>query len=506
MKKISFILIGLLNSLLLTSQVDLQQGLIANYPFSGSADDVSGNNHHGTVYNAVLTSDRFGQASSAYYFDGDGDYIDCGNFETSANIKSISCWFKTSDYQMDQEIVSKSYLNNGVELLIYGEELSYFVMGGSDVWVGEPFSSNNWVHVVGTHDGPGSTMKLYINGVLIDTETAPSVIVDAAKLLIGNWNQGDMPRFFYGAIDDVRIYNRPLNQSEVLELYTEGNYMLGLLAYYPFSGNANDVSGNNHHGTVFNATLTTDRFGNTNSAYYFDGDGDYIDCGTFVPAESMKTICCWVKPMDITSADQEIVSKSILHNGVEVLIYGGEMSYFVMNNDGDSVINTNLVLNQWVFISATHDGPNSPMKLYVNGVLVAEKTTPVTITNAAKLFIGDWCDTDIRRYFNGVIDEVRIFNRPLNASEVLMLYNGIASVQNINSEAMPYVYPNPADDVLFIDSDQALEIQIFNLNGKLVLKQQLLNRQIDISGLPAGIYILEVQDDDLTEQIKFVKQ
>ncbi|OIN60058.1 hypothetical protein BLX24_04195 [Arsenicibacter rosenii] len=51
----------------------------------------------------------------------------------------------------------------------------------------------------------------------------------------------------------------------------------GLVAYYPFNGNANDESGNNRHGTVHDATLTTDRFGNANKAYAFDGVNDWID-------------------------------------------------------------------------------------------------------------------------------------------------------------------------------------------------------------------------------------
>jgi len=49
----------------------------------------------------------------------------------------------------------------------------------------------------------------------------------------------------------------------------------GLVAYYPFDGNANDASGNGNHGTTHGVTLTTDRFGNANGAYYF-GEGNYI--------------------------------------------------------------------------------------------------------------------------------------------------------------------------------------------------------------------------------------
>jgi hypothetical protein len=68
-----FIFIGIAN---IHSQVNLPLGLVANYPFSGTPNDVSGNNHHGVLVNGpTLTSDRFGAANSAYHFDGVDDYI-----------------------------------------------------------------------------------------------------------------------------------------------------------------------------------------------------------------------------------------------------------------------------------------------------------------------------------------------------------------------------------------------------------------------------------------------
>ena len=65
----------------------------------------------------------------------------------------------------------------------------------------------------------------------------------------------------------------PFGMSQEQPSYVPTN---GLVAYYPFNGNANDECGNGNHGTVTDATLTHDRFDNENSAYSFDGDGDYI--------------------------------------------------------------------------------------------------------------------------------------------------------------------------------------------------------------------------------------
>ena len=74
-------------------------------------------------------------------------------------------------------------------------------------------------------------------------------------------------------------------------------YMLNsqnLVAYYPFNGNGNDNSGYGNHGTVNGATLTTDRFGNVNSAYYFDGINDYIDLGSWENGGAM-TFSFWAR-------------------------------------------------------------------------------------------------------------------------------------------------------------------------------------------------------------------
>ncbi|MDP6927346.1 MAG: hypothetical protein QGG84_09690, partial [Rhodospirillales bacterium] len=80
---------------------------------------------------------------------------------------------------------------------------------------------------------------------------------------------------FIGLIDDVRIYNRALSETEVVALYElekpKTALEAGLIAYYPFNGNANDESGNGNDGTVNGATLAADRNGETGKAYSFDG-------------------------------------------------------------------------------------------------------------------------------------------------------------------------------------------------------------------------------------------
>jgi hypothetical protein len=87
----------------------------------------------------------------------------------------------------------------------------------------------------------------------------------------------------------------------------------GLVAYYPFNGNANDQSGNGNHGTVFEATLTTDRFGNDNSAYSFDGVNDYISVNDTPELSGgsplVKTVSIWFKTNETPEGNYPIISK-----------------------------------------------------------------------------------------------------------------------------------------------------------------------------------------------------
>jgi len=85
----------------------------------------------------------------------------------------------------------------------------------------------------------------------------------------------------------------------------------GLVAYYPFSGNANDASGNGHDGTVYGAMLTTDRLGNPNSAFNFDGTDDYVNVAYSPDFQlSTYTIATWIRPsIDLSSKTNAIVSR-----------------------------------------------------------------------------------------------------------------------------------------------------------------------------------------------------
>jgi len=87
---------------------------------------------------------------------------------------------------------------------------------------------------------------------------------------------------------------------------------VGLVGYYPFDGNANDMSGNSNHGIPQNGvTLTTDRFGNANKAYSFDGMNDFITCGTNINLKNSFSISFFNYTYSNTGVNPSLVSRGI---------------------------------------------------------------------------------------------------------------------------------------------------------------------------------------------------
>ncbi len=208
----------------------------------------------------------------------------------------------------------------------------------------------------------------------------------------------------------------------------------GLVAYYPFNGNANDESGNGNNGTVNGATLTTDRKGNTNSAFNFDGTSSYIIIQDFNISQNTVSYAFWVKSN--SNQGVPIISKHGDITNVEVLISiqtDGKYDYEWTINDQyyDSGILTNyyagndgkglaLPSDNWDFIVITYSG--SKMSFYLNNILINSGNASGAIAdNIVPLYIGTY--VNLIKFFNGKIDDIRIYNRALIETEILQLYN-----------------------------------------------------------------------------------
>ena len=205
----------------------------------------------------------------------------------------------------------------------------------------------------------------------------------------------------------------------------------GLVGWWPFTGNAIDSSGNANNGIVNGATLTTDRFGNVNSAFNFDGVNDWININNSnsLNPTSQITISAWVNTLAYNVSNASMVVNKGWDQGpghYDILIFSSNnKSRFVIGSNIYVESNSNINLNQWTFITVSID--SLTMKIYINGTLentVLQNNNNSFGTNTDPLYIGKHDYNNAPYYFNGKIDDIGIWNRALTQAEITDLYNG----------------------------------------------------------------------------------
>lgn len=215
----------------------------------------------------------------------------------------------------------------------------------------------------------------------------------------------------------------------------------GLVAYYPFDGNANDESSNRHDGTVNGPTLTEDRFGNANSAYSFDGVNDFIEIANSDTLEigyHDYTIAAWIKT--VPNNNGRIFSKgsSGCVTGYMMRMGGTQGSKLYLENAKDGtceiVATGNVTINDnaWHFVVGVVDR-DIGAKIYVDSnldVQVNHDTSMHDLSNNNNPMIGFNDVGDYYEPFNGVIDDVRIYNRALSEEEIQTLYTSVPNEED----------------------------------------------------------------------------
>ena len=217
------------------------------------------------------------------------------------------------------------------------------------------------------------------------------------------------------------------------------------MAYYPFNGNANDASGNGNDGTVNGATLTTDRFGNAENAYIFNGSSNFIrvpDTDT-LEGNNIKTVAVWIKKNGRINNKQNYSVISKYQNDAE------ESGWIVTAPTDDAgttllsgwskgpcpKVSYEISLNEWFFVVYTveENGDSFVSKLFVNGTTVnqtqkmRDDVSDIYLQgNVRDMLIGAafYYNGEISpySYFHGQIDNIRIYNRALSEVEIQALY------------------------------------------------------------------------------------
>jgi hypothetical protein len=211
------------------------------------------------------------------------------------------------------------------------------------------------------------------------------------------------------------------------------NLQQGLVGYWPFNGNANDESGNGNNGTVNGATLTTDRFGNVNSAYSFDGVNDEISANIpLLPiGNSNRTLVTWINTnvsgFNYNNSHPYLGTIAAYGNSAGGNVIFPQMiennnfkAYFESGSSSNQLFSNTAINNgDWHCIVTTFNGLN--VKMYIDGVLNAT-TSNITLITANSVFGIGYCPW-ANIHFQGKIDDISIYNRALTSQEITQLYN-----------------------------------------------------------------------------------
>ena len=307
----------------------------------------------------------------------------------------------------------------------------------------------------------------------------------------------------------------------------------GLIGWWPFNGDAKDQSINSNDGTVNGATLASDRNGNTNSAYSFDGVSNWIDCGhnaDFDFTQGSLTMNCWINTTDLNS-DNEIIAKgNSCENGYKLITQSGLLRGTcgdITQSYTENIYQTSIADGAWHLVTYVIEDlktANTITKLYVDGVLKStsgpDATTTWTTTTLSHLGFGHSNSIpSCAMFYKGLIDDVGMWNRALTQQEITDLFNanttvtGLAPVQKVN---MVKVYPNPANDQITVyngnlASVNGYSLKIMNTLGQEVLAMPLEQQstKVNVSTLSnQNLYFIQIIDakGEVIETQKIMRQ
>lgn len=423
----------------------------AHYSFEGNLSDISGSGYHASGYNFPGNSsqwlsssftDSFSNLGGALHFDGVDDYLEIPAAVGATDEIGIAFWMKP-DHAADMIPLDKhpnDATGAGWSVRLKSDGSLAFRVGSflNAVVVstrGPVYEAGRWTHVACSYKG--GTVRIFINGQLRAMQNGLTVTsnTSALKVRMGIAAQVRPEWVYQGALDDVRFYTKELTEGRLqavdgLNFKPGKGEILHLPLDERFAAIAEDWSQYEKHGVLKNgqtfAANSVD--GVVGKALQFDGTDDYIEVpGGFDKMHDGFSVSLWAYPsavkswarfMDFgngSSASNILLARYSTTNDLVFQVYNGSSS-------GNQVRATNAIsLNVWQHFTATVTAGGAVV-LYKNGQVVASGTTGSGL-NVYRLnnYIGrsNWSND---AYYQGRMDEIRLYNYALSATEVQAVY------------------------------------------------------------------------------------
>jgi LruC domain-containing protein len=395
---------------------------------------------------------------NAIEFDGVSAYAQCNNqgiFNPVNDQISFSLWFRLNQTGKggallfhNTKYILKIDAQGRLTFALYLPTYHDVVMNYAD-----RILDTDWHHMAAVYDG--SSMKLYLDGKLM-----------AEKPKSGNLNSSNAPVFigsltssnyFSGQVDEVRIFGVPLSVQAINELYTNsqnpGGGEASLVSWWKLNenqgGTASDQTGTNI-GSITGATWAQ---GISGSCLSFDGSSGLVSIPNHPSLNFDQTLSmmAWVRTQE--NKTTKIVQKGDWDgHGLGQGKWDGWNAHIRTADNATHVVHWLgglPVFNEWYHLAMTYDG--NILKLYVNGQLRNSKTIngPLKINNRTAS-IGS--DNGVQKFFNGQIDEVKIFGAALSQTEIQAHFHGVGQAGDRDGDGVA-----DQDDIFPDDPARAFE-------------------------------------------------
>jgi len=441
---------------------DINKGLVLYLPFdemSGSiAHDLSGHGNNGIGYNGTIQQINWtaGIFGGAVKFDGMNDYVEISGSSAINIAKAIenSGEFTVSLWIKPYEWVAPNDVGRAHWLFANANDLAIKTGGAPDLivdykatddhphWITyriNPDLLNKWFMVTYCYNNSTGYLQLYINGELVAEKYVglppylPDVISATSPYI--RFGFADVSGYqAYGCIDEVRIYNRALNASEIRYLYELGKSKLhlerGLVLHLTFDEGQGNVTYNYAWTNI--SVMSGKFYGNLSAnwtdgligkAIEFDGVNDYVKIPSLQANLTEGTVSFWIYRFSDQRVDDyiSIAGKYPLiysgggsNNGFQIYWYGANGVPWYSDK-------FYVPPNEWHMLTVTWSNITHTLTIYLDGEVIVKYTNMILpIQTNPTVYIGLY--PIAHRYYWGIIDDVRIYNRVLSPEEIKALY------------------------------------------------------------------------------------
>ena len=448
--------------------VNVVDDYIAYYPFdyiNGSSDYVieNGEGTDGIVEGLDDDVYKYGINGSIEF--GNSDYLTTNlNQDDLVYPITYSIWFKSYDNPPwdSRHLVFSSLYGTDIQLFsdISSDEIcirfhEHDGGGSNDLCSdGLNLNINDWYYLTLVMES-NNTGYLYINGELNNTGNGLYHSTESYEILISaassSWD---------GRLDEMAIIDKALNSTEISEIYNSGDgkridetsfYNNSEILYYNDMDFLTDISGNSNPHAYNGLEQSSPGFNDTvnNSAASFDGVNDFIDMTDSAPVEynGVYSISVWINPDSLGSGDADCIYANNLGGGPRRTLCLEDSEIVFQEYDGSSWMSScgangceaDVTINssEWTYVTIVHKGWDD-IDMWINGVNRSMSGEGIPNPGATSNTLGGINDGSMQYFYDGLIDEVRLYNRTLTTSEISSLYtygNGylLCGVDGLNS-------------------------------------------------------------------------